>query len=169
MSDTVPIDWEARYNTELHRRRNRDRRAARANDQLSLMRQELEKAQQQAKVYRLKYESSLARQLDLLKERLELIQDLAACHPPDDPRGGAAVNAFEHDRSKMSGLHFAQDAMRPHERETLHLGEAMLRRLDAVLGLHWQAAAWEDYPPLCAECGADYPCDTVRAITGEEA
>lgn len=46
------------------------------------------------------------------------------------------MNDFEKDRSQLSGLHFAQESMRPHERETLHLAERMMARLDAVLELH---------------------------------
>lgn len=36
-------------------------------------------------------------------------------------------------RAKLSGLHFAQEALSEHERETLHLAEDLLRRIDTVL------------------------------------
>lgn len=45
------------------------------------------------------------------------------------------ANSLEELRSQLSGLHFAQDAMRPHERRTLHLAEDLLRRIDGVLYL----------------------------------
>lgn len=38
-------------------------------------------------------------------------------------------------RSELTTLHFAQDAMRPHERRTLHIAEVLLGRIDAVLEL----------------------------------
>lgn len=77
-------------------------------------------------------------------------------------------NDFESDRSRLSGLHFAQDAMKPHERETLHLAEQMLRRLNAVLALHYSVEdnLIPDNPPACAEDADEWPCATVRAITG---
>lgn len=94
------------------------------------------------------------------------------------------VNEFEKDRSQLSGLHFAQDSMRPHERETLHLAERMLARLDAVLELHspdpsgWKPGTSTDYMS-CYGCrlttlggGATRlwkNCPTRRAVLGDPA
>lgn len=43
------------------------------------------------------------------------------------------MSNIEEIRTELTSLHFAQDAMRPHERRTLHIAEDLLRRIDAVL------------------------------------
>lgn len=45
------------------------------------------------------------------------------------------ANALDIDRQHLAGLHFAKEALPRHERETLSVAEAMLRRIDAVLEL----------------------------------
>ncbi len=72
------------------------------------------------------------------------------------------MNEFEQDRNALSGLHFAQDSMRPIERATLHGAERMMARCDAVLHLHQPGGTY------CIECESRWPCATVRAITGED-
>lgn len=54
---------------------------------------------------------------------------------------------LERIRSRLSGLHFAQDAMRPHERETLHLAEDLLARIDALRDLCDEAVEQQEIDP----------------------
>lgn len=93
----------------------------------------------------------------------------------------AAMDEYERDRSRLTGLHFAQDAMKPHERETLHLAERMMARVDAVLALHvpdregWKPGTPTDYM-TCKGCHISIPgggfgrlwkdCPTRAAVLG---
>lgn len=50
-------------------------------------------------------------------------------------------------RAKLSGLHFAQEALSEHERETLHLAEDLLRRIDALRDLCDEAVEQQEIDP----------------------
>lgn len=76
-------DWEARYNRELSIRRRREKGQAEANQELARLRKALRAADWDARRYKSMYEQSRTMQLNILRERMKLIREIASV-PIDD-------------------------------------------------------------------------------------
>lgn len=74
------------------------------------------------------------------------------------------MTALDDDRAVLAGLRFARDSMTAQERRTLGLAEAMLRRIDAVLELHFEGGVELHPGAACVECEQEWPCETVIAL-----
>ncbi len=83
MTDESTIDWKARYERELRMRRRDEKGHAKTNIELAALRKALRTASWDARRYKTMYEQSRIKQVQIMRERLALIAEIASV-PTDD-------------------------------------------------------------------------------------